>query len=103
MEPYTARIENWSVGFRPDPYLPPEMMYPTISGMIYEDKKGRWEDGHNITTSSIIDTNGRIIITKSGSQYLLGKPNKDYVKWCNDNNHSSPLNNPNNPVVFINE
>ena len=38
-------------------------------------------DGQHIVTSRVVDTNGRIITTKSGSVYCLGKIDPKYRNW----------------------
>ena len=69
----TGRIENWFA-----PLIPDKDGNFVLSGYIYDDAKGRWEDGHWITTSTIKDVDVRKlkegdIITTRNSKYLLGK------------------------------
>ncbi len=68
----TARLENWTKYIIGNSYV--------YTGLIYEDKKGRWPDGTMITTSrvkGVTNTNeGSTILNTLNSSYLLGKPNE---------------------------
>lgn len=82
------RLENWALEFREsDLYSPPECQAICLTGEIYGDS--RHEDGKRIITSNIVDVNGNIVITKH-SQYQLGDPHPDYVKWCKDQGYRVP-------------
>jgi hypothetical protein len=89
------RLEEWATVIYPDPWQPPEMQSIAIRGKIYNHPN--YEDGHEIITSSIASANGKIITTKSGSIYQLGKINKEFVKWMEDNKISFD---PENPVTM---
>ena len=63
---YTARLEDWTI------------MIVCAYGEIHDDIHERWENGHRIRTSTVIEANrepkeGDIIKTRN-STYLLGKP-----------------------------
>lgn len=77
------RITDWSVGG--GPYDAPEVR--RLSGTL--------ENGKQITTSPIVDANGRSVRTRSGSLYLLGDISTDYLKWMQENNiaydHEQPI------------
>lgn len=80
-----GRLENWSVVVHPeDTYLPPEVAGKYVSGAIYGDVTGRWEDGHRVTTSRLAKAEGKFITTNSGSVYELGEPDPEYIAWCQD-------------------
>lgn len=90
-------LENWSLNMNEDnPYLAPELRAIRLSGECESRAKEITKTGHisHITTSRIINYNEetKIASTKSGTQYKLGQPNPDYVKWCSDNGYSSPEN-----------
>ena len=62
----TARLENW--GF----------VGKNLHGEVYDDKKGRWKDGHSIKLSRITVPAGRwlkegMVIKTLSNSYLLGK------------------------------
>ena len=77
MAEITARLEEWW-----SPVLPETvegLIGTYVNGKIYDDTKGRWEDGHPVHTSTIMSLNyyiadGEIIITTRNSVYKLGKP-----------------------------
>lgn len=84
------KIENWSVIQKYiDPYKSPEQLQgASICGNVYGHPK--WEDGHHITTSSIIHVEGRNVFTRN-SKYILGSASSDYREWY-ENNHNKPFN-----------
>lgn len=55
----------------------------------------RAEDGQEVLTSNIAQVNGRIVITKSGSCYILHNISDEYLQWMKDNhfeyNEDEPL------------
>ncbi|KKN15762.1 hypothetical protein LCGC14_0982610, partial [marine sediment metagenome] len=61
-----------------------------IAGQVYGHKKHI--DGHRITTSKIIEINGNMIKTNSGSIYKLEEPDPQYVEWCEKEGHYVPTN-----------
>ncbi len=72
-------IQNWSIGVAdPSPYTPPEARGMVIMGVC----PARPGFEHGITTSRIVRHEGRRIWTESGSRYVLGKPNPEYVALC---------------------
>jgi len=74
------RIEDWAV-VTPvlDPYAAPETQPHSLSGKVFNHP--RFEDGQDITTSSIVGktTEGEVLTT-SGSSYELGRINPQYEK-----------------------
>jgi hypothetical protein len=74
-------IKDWSVtGAGVGPYTPPELAGIRIHGKVYGHP--RFDDGAEITTSSIVRIAGRVVQTASGSIYLLGQPEAEYIVWC---------------------
>lgn len=45
----------------------------SLVGFIYSDKKGRFEDGTEVTTSTVVDIVGSLAYTRN-SVYLLVEP-----------------------------
>jgi len=73
-------IENWfvTVGNDVTPYTAPEMMSKSLHGNVYGHPL--FDDGEEITTSSIEGAQGGRVRTRSGSVYELGDPHPDYLK-----------------------
>ena len=85
------KLEKWSVCSvykACDLYIPPESQQ--IALQARESDRPGFEDG--ITTSRIIKVQGRVVTTKSGTQYLLGEPDPDYVIWCRERGLHDPTN-----------
>ena len=61
------RLENWKVVDWYGTYI--------LTGDIYEDVRGSFEDGTKVKTSPIatIDFINKVATTKSGSTYILGE------------------------------
>jgi hypothetical protein len=73
------RLENWSVVFsETDPYLAPELQKIALHGNVYGHP--RFDDGSSVTTSTIKELRGELIITNSGSEYELGEVDPEYEK-----------------------
>ena len=73
-------LEDWSTGFiSNDPYLAPEQKAICLQGMVTGHP--RREGKHGIRTSSVAGVKGRIIATRSGSVYRLGKIDPTFRKW----------------------
>ena len=73
------KLENWSVVA--DPYQAPEIRTLHLSG----DRTP--ENGlHNpVTTTRVVEVSGRTVKTRSGSMYILGEPDKEYLTWLDQN------------------
>ena len=70
-----VRIENWAmVGLYP--YAPPEQQVFCLEGELYGHP--RVTDGHRTTTTEIVGVDGEVILTNSGSRYVLGEPDPPY-------------------------
>ena len=81
-------LENWSVVDSPcDPYIPPECKTKRLMGHCPERarevyyKTPREIQKDEITTSPIAKIEGKRITTKSGTVYVLGQVNPDYVSF----------------------
>jgi hypothetical protein len=74
-----------------NPYLPPECQSISLHGAVYGHD--RFEDGLHITTSSVVDLDiaGGRASTISGSEYSLGKPNQEWMRWLRENKHTQYL------------
>lgn len=69
-------IEKWAlVNRNSDPYKAPEQSAPALRG---------WVDGEEILTSLITKTEGRNIITKSGTVYELGTPDPNWIHFLSE-------------------
>jgi len=70
----TYHLHRWSVGGEVDPYLPPESQVIRLTGF-------RDQDTRAVTTSPIIEVNGREVTTYSGSVYILEDIDPDYLEF----------------------
>jgi hypothetical protein len=72
-------INGWSITSPADPYIPPEMLPISIHGAVTGHP--HFDDGAKITTSRIVEANGRIVMTQSGSTYILGDVDPGYLAY----------------------
>lgn len=80
----SIRIENWRVVVRDkDFYKAPECGVNCLSGDVYGHP--RHEDGTCVTTTKIVDSDGKFVKTRSGSLYELGVMDADYCDWLEEN------------------
>ena len=63
------RLVNWSV--RADPYKAPEQCGSWLTGEVFG--RDGVEDGTRISTSELASAAGRVVTTRSGSLYRLGR------------------------------
>lgn len=80
-------LKNWSIIRDNDnPFLAPELRKVRLYGNIYNDEKGRFNDGTPISTSSIqkLDIENNVAQTRN-TTYQLGKISVDYMNWLNEN------------------
>ena len=80
------KLEEWSVVGH-DPYLPPEAQVKCLIGTVYNHPQHK--DGKRIRTSRIHNVTGRLVQTNN-TLYKLGKPHKEYIEWCQNNNTYIP-------------
>lgn len=86
------RLENWSLcSMTVNPYLLPECQSISLHGAVYGHD--RFEDGLHITTSSVVDLDiaGERAKTYSGSEYSLGKPSQEWMRWLRENKYTKYL------------
>lgn len=82
------KLEDWElICYEVDGYTAPELVRRRLRGKVYNNPK--YEDGHSIYTSHIVEVIGNIVHTKN-SVYELGKPSPEYVDWCVANNIHIP-------------
>ena len=75
----TVKIKNWSVIIKTtNPYQTPELGIQCLMGQVYGHP--RFEDGTEVTTSSIAGVEGDLIVTKSGMKYKLDMVNPEYER-----------------------
>ena len=77
------KLNNWYVSGNADPYTAPECAQPYLKGNV--EGHPNFEDGKHISTSPIVDAEGRVVTTRSGSTYKLGKIAPKYRKWLKEN------------------
>lgn len=65
-------LERWAVVIPNEPYMPPEILRPMLTGIR--------PDGKRVRTSTIEGSDGEAVITASGSRYLLGEPDPEFAK-----------------------
>jgi hypothetical protein len=72
------RLEKWAVVFlNADPYKAPELQQASLMGEAHGHP--RFPDGSKITTSRPKSVEGRRVTTSSGSVYVLGEPDPEWV------------------------
>lgn len=77
------RLENWSiVSDNSNPFLAPELRNLRLQGQIYDDEKGRFPDGAEVSTSTIQELNLKenYAMTRN-TKYILGEPDQDYIRY----------------------
>lgn len=77
-------LEDWAIITDHDPLLAPELRKMRLSGKVF-NRQG-FEDGTEVVTSSVqmIDLKNNIVKTKN-TEYKLGKPSEEYLKWLEKN------------------
>jgi len=79
----TYELTNWSfVQGKPDPYLAPEVPNLALHGQVHGH--ARFEEGDWVTTSRIIEWDGRSIKTLRSTYVLTGDPDPDFVTYLAD-------------------
>lgn len=75
-----ARLEDWAVGCSSKlAYVAPECRPTTLTGQVFNHP--RKPDGMRIRTTRIMSASGRVVLTESGTTYLLGRPSAEYVEY----------------------
>ena len=87
------RLKNWAIGSDGHAYMAPEQIRLSAYGEVYDNPK--FEDGTTIRTSDIEKSEGRDLLTKSGSVYRLeGDPDPDYLVHLEKIGYEIDLDNP---------
>ena len=72
------KLDNWSIVSNPiSPYQAPETAGKRLHGKV--QGSSQFKDGTEITTSVIISIDGGKAKTASGSEYVLGTIDPDYL------------------------
>lgn len=79
--PAIVTLHNWSTT-RVNIYRSPEIEPVSLVGDVYGHPTR--PDGRNVTTSQVKTVDGRIITTRSGSLYRLGRINPAFRKWLRE-------------------
>lgn len=77
------RLEGWYItSDNSNPFQAPELRKLRLEGKIYDDEKGRFPDGAEVSTSSIQELNLKenYAMTRN-TKYILGKPDQDYIRY----------------------
>ncbi len=56
------------------PMYPGELVGNNINGDIYGDRKGRFADGTNVTTSRVVEVDGDIVVTRNSVYRVVWIP-----------------------------
>ena len=95
-----ARLIDWEVVGQRTPYMAPEAMTAHLQGNVYNHPNPDVVNGKFVTTSRIVDSSGLTVTTLSGTKYILGTINKNYLKYIKD---SGLKYDPLNPVKVKND
>ncbi len=75
-----VRLECWSVAsLDPERFRPPEDAAIVLHGKVYGHP--RKPDGSEVSTSAMVDADGRLVWTKSGTCYELGEIDPEYLEY----------------------
>lgn len=97
-------IEDWYVSVsEADAYQPPENQRQCLTGVVAKHKSirdGVVRDNVRVTTSYIVDVDGKEVTTRSGSVYTLGKIQHEYREYLRE---IRPDWDEENPITMIGE
>lgn len=88
MENDVYHLHKWSVTAISNAYLAPEVDRKRLQGF-------RDDDDRMVITGPIVEVQGRIVKTTSGSTYILEDIDPDYLKWMEENGY---VYNPESPI-----
>jgi hypothetical protein len=74
----TVLLKNWSI-ILDRWYLPPEYKRAHLKGYAYGHPE--YKDGTLVKTSIIVETEGFLVKTATGTIYLLEDPDPEYILW----------------------
>lgn len=86
------KLNVWSVVSVGNPYTPPECKCTRLHGIV--DKHPRLGENVEVTTSTIVKVEGKLVTTHSGSVYELGEPDAGYLRWLEKEGIQFDENNP---------
>ena len=88
-------LQDWEVRMRStDPYCPPECNYNCLSGFPHGHPTK--DQQRKVITSGLAKVEGRMVTTKSGTVYQLGRINPKYRAWLKEKGIAY---NPAQPIV----
>jgi hypothetical protein len=90
------KLENWYITGIENPYQAPELRKLYLVGNTTGHPLHK--DGKLVTTSSIVNANGRVVHTSSGSGYELGRVDCGYREWLKENR---PKWDEDNPITML--
>ena len=88
------KLSNWSV--RANPYAPPESRATRLCGIVSGHPE--IDDGDAVTTSRITAARGRVITTRSGTEYRLGRIDPKYRQHLRETGYEYD---PREPVKIV--
>lgn len=91
-----AYITDWAFRSTGNGYQAPELCRFVLTGNVYKHPKH--DEGKHVKTSSVTETQGRFVATRSGSVYFLGIVSKGYRKYLRDTGKEY---NPKQPLTII--
>lgn len=86
-----VKLSRWST--RRDPFDAPESR-PCLVGHRDGDPAGK-----DVTTTQIVESEGRFVRTRSGSVYELGDPDPMWIEFLKSKGYPSP--DPDNPIKIV--
>lgn len=72
------QLKDWMFVY----YAEGKLLDPTSGQQLFGKVYGhpRFDDGDKVTTSRIMEVNGKIVKTKSGSEYELKEPSESFLE-----------------------
>jgi hypothetical protein len=76
-----VKLQDWSVrsGGPGEWFLAPEVAPVRLEGVVTGHP--RKSDGKRVVTTRIVESEGRIVTTRSGTKYRLGRIQRGYRRW----------------------
>lgn len=71
-------LDNWGITSTDSGYVAPEARKLRLTGT-------RLQDNREVITSAIVNVEGRVITTETGSTYILGEPDPEYLDYLQEN------------------
>lgn len=78
------RIDNWRTVQLADIFTAPELSPIGLSGTVAAGFHPIKPAGGDITTSEVVTTAGRLVTTRSGTVYRLGRVERGFRKWLRE-------------------